>query len=224
MNLALITSIPNVVSILNKYKIDTPLRMAHFFAQLAHESNFKPVSENLNYSASRLLEIFPKYFNSTTANQYARKPQAIANRVYANRMGNGNELSDDGWRYRGRGFIQLTGKSNYMAYERASNNKVVSNPDLLLSPSVALDSACWFWQSRNINRFADQDNITEVTKLVNGGTNGLADRIYKLAQLKKLDLANLLLGQKKNIIGLSTIILVSVSTYFIYKYYKKSKL
>src|SRR5690606_10748069 len=120
------------------------IRQAHLLAQLAHESNLKPVSENLNYSAARLGEIFKKYFPTTAlANAYARQPEKIANRVYANRMGNGDESSGDGWKYRGRGFIQLTGKSNYTALSDFTGIDYVSSPDLLLNEADALISALW---------------------------------------------------------------------------------
>jgi len=219
MNLSIITSLPNFASILNKYKINTPLRMAHFLAQLAHESTgFTVLQENLNYSASGLLNIFGKYFNSTTASQFARKPQAIANKVYANRLGNGSESSGDGWRYRGRGFIQLTGKGNYQAYKNASGYDVVSNPDLLLNKDIALDCACWFWNMKNISPLADKDDVLAVTKKINGGTNGLADRKTKLSFFKKLDLLSYL-GQKKTILfsGLS-IVAIGLGSFLIYKY------
>lgn len=198
MNFILLANVPSFIKTCNKYNINTPLRLAHFFAQLAHESAyFTVLQENLNYSASGLLEIFGNYFNSTTANAYARQPQKIANRVYANRMGNGNEASGDGWKYRGRGYIQLTGKANYQAYKNFSKIDVVKNPDLLLNSSTALDVAGWFWSSKNINTHADKDDITTVTKLINGGTNGLQDRINKLKTYKTIDLISLLTQKKK---------------------------
>jgi len=164
-------------TLLNKYEINTPLRLAHFFAQLHHESGLKPIQENLNYSKEGLLRTFPKYFTPQLAEQYARKPQAIANRVYANRMGNGNEASGEGFRYRGRGHIQLTGKSNYIALSKDTGVDYVNNPDWLLREADALISALWFWKKNNLNSFSDKDDIKGLTKRINGGFNGLADRI-----------------------------------------------
>ena len=168
--------------------IDTPLRVAHFLAQVIHESgHFKTNVENLNYSSSALQSVFKKYFpNETIANQYARQPEKIANRVYANRMGNGNEESGDGWKYRGRGLIQLTGKNNYTACKTDMKIDIVKNPDLLLVPEYALKSACWFWNKNNLNQYADKDDITTITKRINGGTNGLEDRKTNLKRAKQI--------------------------------------
>ena len=172
-------------TLLDNYHINTPLRLAHFFAQLHHESNLKPISENLNYSADGLLRIFGKYFNPTSAGQYARRPQAIANRVYANRMGNGNEASGDGWRFRGRGYIQLTGKNNYLRFSKdARLPEIMSNPDLLLQETNAMISALWFWQTNNLNRFSDADDVRGLTKAINGGFNGLDHRTKLTNQYK----------------------------------------
>lgn len=175
-------------SILPKYDIDTPLRKAHFLAQVAHESGgFKFVTENLNYSAKALYGVFRKYFPTLdAANQYARKPEKIANKVYANRMGNGNETSGDGWRYKGRGLIQLTGKSNYKALSDATGQDFITTPEKVSEPDWALTSACWYWQKRKINRYADTDDIHMVTKLINGGYNGLQSREHFLEEFKKL--------------------------------------
>ena len=173
-------------SLLSKNGINTPLRLAHLFAQLEHESNLKAISENLNYSADGLLRIFGKYFTSDTVGQYARKPEKIANKVYANRMGNGNEESGDGWRYRGRGFIQLTGKENYSNLSKAVNIDYVNNPDLLLNESDAMIAALWFWNSRNLNRFADTDDVKEVTRRINGGYNGLEHRTELVKKYKTI--------------------------------------
>lgn len=175
-------------SVLPSYQINTPLRQAHFLAQVAHESGgFKFVKENLNYSAKALYAVFRKYFpNLDTANAYARQPEKIANKVYANRLGNGSEASGEGWKYRGRGLIQLTGKSNYNSFSSSAGIDAVANPDLVATPEYALASACWYWKSRNINQYADADDIHMVTKRVNGGTNGLESRQHYLEEFKRL--------------------------------------
>jgi len=168
--------------------INTKLRLAHFLSQCAHESSyFNVLTENLNYSRDGLLKIFPKYFTPATAADYARKPQKIASRVYANRMENGPESSGDGWKYRGRGIIQLTGKSNYTRCSQAlyKNLMLIENPDLLLDKSVAVRAAIWFWETNSLNQLADADNIIGVTKRINGGTIGLAHRTQVLDQIKR---------------------------------------
>lgn len=166
----------------------TNSQAAHFFGQCAHESGgFKVFSENLNYSADGLTKIFKKYFPSLAAAQpYARKPEKIANKVYANRMGNGPESSGDGWKYRGRGPIQLTGKDNYTAFSQSiSRPDVLTNPDVVAS-ELAFESALWFFSKNNLFAIADKGVtdavITQVTKKVNGGTHGLDDRINKTKQ------------------------------------------
>lgn len=164
-----------------RYRINSPLRLAHFLAQCAHESNgFRSATENLNYSGERLKQVFPKYFNQDLITQYERKPEAIANRVYANRMGNGSELSGDGWRYRGRGYIQLTGKDNYGKFDLIVPDNVVANPDMVATKYPLL-SAAWFWDSRKLNEIADkgstENEVAAITKKVNGGMNGIADRV-----------------------------------------------
>ena len=174
---------------LHKYKIDTPLRIAHFIAQIAHESGcLRYVSENLNYSKEALIQVFGKYFpNDNLASRYARNPEKIANRVYANRMSNGNEASGDGWRYRGRGFIQLTGKANYQSYKKDSGIDVVSNPDeVAQNPTVVVDAAGWYWDKNDLNRYADKDDIRNITRRINGGLNGLDDRQQYLDQAKQV--------------------------------------
>jgi putative chitinase len=163
------------------FKINSRLRLAHFLAQCDHESaGFKFTTENLNYSASGLQKIFGKYFPGTLENQYARQPEKIASRVYANRMGNGDEASKDGWNYRGRGYIQLTGKDNYKAFHASVDDDILGQPDLVATKYPLL-SAAWFWNSRSLNTVADQGatdaTVTAVTKKVNGGTIGLAERI-----------------------------------------------
>lgn len=176
------------VAILDQYEINTPLRKAHFLAQISHESgSFKYVSENLNYSAKALYAVFRKYFPTLAAAEgYARQPEKIANKVYANRIGNGSEASGDGWKYRGRGLIQLTGKDNYKSFSEATGQDFVSNPELVAKPEWALSSAGWFWKKRRINRYADTDDIHMVTKLINGGFNGLEHRQHFLDEYKKL--------------------------------------
>lgn len=164
-----------------KFGISNTLRLAHFLAQCAHESGgFKAVSENLNYSAKGLLGTFGKYFNATTAVQYERKPEMIASRVYASRMGNGNEASKEGFKFRGRGYIQLTGKSNYTAFTKFIGEDCVANPDLVAT-KYPLASAAFFFNSNSLwsicDKGASTENVTAVTKRVNGGTIGLADRI-----------------------------------------------
>lgn len=166
-----------------KYDINTPQRIAAFLAQCGHESGGWTVfEENLNYSAKGLLSVFKKYFpNETVANQYARKPQMIANRVYAGRMGNGSPESGDGWKYRGRGPIQLTGKNNYTKFAQSMFDNwqdIVDNPDLVSQDKqIALMSAIWFWNTNNLNQYADVGDIKTMTKKINGGFIGLDDRI-----------------------------------------------
>lgn len=173
-------------TLLEQNYICTPLRLAHFFAQIHHESNLKPVEENLNYSAKALKRVFKKYFpNDTMANFYAHKPEKIANRVYADRMMNGNEASGDGWKYRGRGFIQITGKENYMLLSKDMRIDYLNNPDLLLNEADSMISAIWYWNKRNLNKYADQDNIEQITRRINGGLNGLAHRKKLLEYYKK---------------------------------------
>lgn len=175
--------------VLPEYKITTKLRLCHFLAQILHESgNLKYKSENLNYSAKALRSVFGKYFKTDEiANQYARKPEKIANRVYANRMGNGDEASGDGWLRRGRGLIQLTGTNNYKDCAKALNIDLINNPDLILSnPEVCVKTACWFWNKNNLNTFADNDDIKTITKRINGGYNGLEDRESILKRAKNI--------------------------------------
>lgn len=171
-----ITQIPEVMT---KFGIDTPVELAHFLAQCGHESaGFKAVSENLNYSAKGLLGIFKKYFpTQALAEQYQRKPEKIANRVYASRMGNGDETSGEGFKFRGRGFIQLTGKQNYTAFGKAIGVDIIANPDLVATKYPLL-SAAWFFSKNCLAKCKDASDasVLAVTKCVNGGTIGLADR------------------------------------------------
>ena len=171
-------------TLLDKNKINTPLRLAHFFAQLEHESGLKPISENLNYSASGLIRVFRKYFTDLEAIRYANQPEKIANRVYANRMGNGDEKSGEGWKYRGRGFIQITGKVNYFQLANDTDIDCLKNPDLLLQEANSMISAIWFWNKRNLNLYADKDDVVKITKLINGGSNGLDHRKKLLTKWK----------------------------------------
>jgi putative chitinase len=166
---------------LSDYGIDTPPRVAAFIAQCAHESgNFVFLKENLNYRAASLRKIFPKYFpTDELANQYASLPnkaEAIANRIYANRMGNGDEASGDGYRYCGRGLIQLTGKNNYSNFADSIETPVEQVPAYLETFEGAVQGACWFWETNNLNQWADKDDILTMTKRINGGTIGLEDR------------------------------------------------
>ena len=173
-----------MLQVVEKYNIKNPLHLAHFLAQIAHESgNFQFVSENLNYSADGLRKIFPKYFaDNVVAMKYARNSEAIASRVYGNRMGNGDEASKEGFKFRGRGYIQLTGKANYQAFSDFIKEDCVANPDLV-STKYPMDSAIWFFDKNKLwdicEKGAGDDVVTAVTKRVNGGTHGLADRIAK---------------------------------------------
>jgi len=174
-----------------KFAINTPLRLAHFLSQCGHESGgFKVVKENLNYRAKGLRAIFGKYFpDDATALLYERKPEKIANIVYASRMGNGDKASGDGYKFRGRGYIQLTGKDNYTAFGKATGVDILANPDLVATKYPLL-SAAWYWNSRKLNAVADQGAtdavVTKATKLVNGGTIGLADRIKHFKEFHHL--------------------------------------
>lgn len=166
-------------TLLPDYDINTVPRVAAFVAQCAHESGgFKMLKENLNYRAVTLRKIFPKYFpTDALAEQYAGKQELIANKVYGSRMGNGDESSGDGFRYCGRGLIQLTGKNNYMAFAESIETPVEEIPEFLGTFEGAVQSACWFWETNNLNQWADQGDILTLTKRINGGTIGLEDRI-----------------------------------------------
>ena len=162
---------------MDEFEINTPQRRAMFLAQCCHESgHFRAVSENLNYKADSLSRVFPKYFKDVDPNDYAKQPEKIANRVYSSRMGNGDEASGDGYRFRGRGLIQLTGKSNYVACSEDLEVDLIENPDYLLSPEGAARSAAWFWDSRDLNDLADAGDVVGATKKINGGTIGLEER------------------------------------------------
>jgi putative chitinase len=175
---AVIAMIPDTAQ---KFQINTPLRLAHFLAQCGHESGgFRVTSENLSYSADGLKKIFPKYFPGNLSESYARQPQKIASKVYGGRMGNGPESTGDGFKFRGRGYIQLTGKDNYVAFGKSINEDLTANPDLV-SSKYALLSAAWFFSKNGLNRIADEGStdvvVTKITRRVNGGTIGLPDRI-----------------------------------------------
>lgn len=186
-----ITQLPDTMA---KFGINTPLRLAHFLAQAGHESgNFRLVKENLNYSAKGLMGIFKKYFpTEALAKQYERKPDKIANKVYGGRMGNGDEASGDGSKYCGRGYIQLTGKSNYQAFFKSMEMDVDSDPTLVAT-KYALASAAWFWSKNGLNKLADTGAtdaaVTMITKRVNGGTIGLADRLKHFKEFHALLIA-----------------------------------
>ena len=176
------TVIAQIPDVMTKFEINTPLRLAHFLAQCGHESGgFKVVNENLNYSAKGLLGVFKKYFpDGTKAALYERKPEKIANLVYGNRMGNGPEASGEGFKFRGRGYIQLTGKDNYKAFDAVVPENLLESPDLVATKYPLL-SAAWFFHKNGLHKIADggatDATVTSVTKRVNGGTIGLADRI-----------------------------------------------
>lgn len=184
---SVIAMIPEVSE---KFGVNTPTRLAHFLAQTGHESGgFKITTENLNYSAKGLCGIFKKYFTPESAAEYQRKPEKIANIVYANRMGNGNQASGEGYKFRGRGYIQLTGKTNYQAFDKTVDDNIEANPDLVATKYPLL-SAAWFWSKNGLNAIADQgasdEVVTKITKKVNGGTIGLPDRIKHFNEYYKL--------------------------------------
>lgn len=168
-----------LTQLLPDYGIDTPQRIAAFIAQCAHESaNFRILRENLNYRWESLRKVFPKYFpDDATAQAYAKQPEKIANRVYANRMGNGPEESGDGWRYCGRGLIQLTGRINYQDFADSIETPLEQITDYLGTFEGAAQSACWFWEKNKLNQWADTGDIKELTRRINGGYIGLEDRI-----------------------------------------------
>lgn len=188
--------IEDLEELLPKYGIaNSRERLAHFFSQILHESGcMRYDMENLNYSAKALRAVFGKYFKTDAiANEYARKPEKIANRVYANRMGNGDEESGEGWLYRGRGLIQLTGKSNYRDFGDWINDmSIMVEPDLV-SSEYAVHSAVFYWDKNDLNRIADLDDVKKLTKRINGGYNGLAHRTELLTKanglLRMLDIA-----------------------------------
>jgi len=161
-----------------RYGVTTPVRIAGFLSQVGHESGgFSLKEENLNYSAKGLRSTFGKYFRSVNADNYARQPEKIANYVYANRMGNGTPSSGDGWKYRGRGFIQLTGKNNYTLFARDMELTIDEAIEYLESTEGAVESALWFWNRNRLNLYADKRDVRGMTRRINGGYNGIDDRI-----------------------------------------------
>jgi len=171
--------------ILPDYDIDTVERVAAFLAQTAHESGgYRAIKENLNYKAESLCKVWPRYFpNIDIARQYAQQPERIANRAYGNRMGNGPEESGDGWKFAGKGLIQLTGKDNYTRYAESLEISLDEASEHLTTFEGCVQSAAWFWEANNLNQYADSGDILTMTKRINGGTIGLEDRIkhYKHA-------------------------------------------
>lgn len=171
-----------------KYEINTPERQAAFIGQCMHESgNFKHLEENLNYSADRLCAVWPSRFpNAEMAAPYNRNPEKIANKVYSSRMGNGDEESGEGYAYRGRGVVQLTGKDNYQRCGDALGIDLVGNPDLLKEPKYAMLSAGWFWNKTGLNSLADAGDLETMTKRINGGLNGLSDRVAHIEHAQQV--------------------------------------
>ena len=169
------------------YEITTLNRIAGFLSQCGHESSdFTRLRENLNYSENALRSTWPSRFDMISSKQYARKPQMIANKVYSNRMGNGNEQSGDGWKYIGRGAIQITGKNNYRkcSLYLFDDLRLLDNPDLLLEPKFAILSACYYWDVNNLNSFCDSADIHTLTRRINGGTHGLTDRKQRFDKIR----------------------------------------
>lgn len=170
------------------FGLNSIYRQAAFLAQTGHESaNFQAVSENLNYSQRALLSVFKKYFpTEDLAAAYARQPEKIANRVYGNRMGNGPEESGDGWKFRGRGLIQLTGKNNYEACASELYINLIEEPEWLETPQGAVQSALWYWNKNDLNSYADREDLRGMTRVINGGYHGFADRIARYEKAKRI--------------------------------------
>ena len=188
-DITLLTDFTNGINdSISKFQINTTLRMQHFLAQVFHESsNLQLLQENLNYSANGLLGVFHKYFlTEDVAKQYERQPDKIANHVYANRMGNGDEASGDGSKYKGRGAIQLTGKDNYELLSKATGVDFLTHPEFLEEPKYAILSAAWFWSRNGFNELADKNDIETITKKINGGLLGLDDRKAKFEKIKTI--------------------------------------
>jgi len=165
---------------IEKADLSTPERLAAFIAQCGHESDsFRFMEENLNYKAESLCRTWPSHFNEENASEYAHNPEKIANRAYANRMSNGDEESGDGWNYRGRGWLQTTGKAGYEQLSDATQIDFVSNPDAVATPEGSAISAAVFWEKHNLNRHVDNNDFTGLTKAINGGTIGQEDRMAR---------------------------------------------
>ncbi len=184
-------TLPHLIEAMKRFNINSVLRVSHFVSQCAHESNgFYSLQESLNYSADALLRVFPKYFTPETAKEYEHKGEKIANRVYANRMGNDNEASGDGYRYRGRGYIMCTGKDNYQSFGMAIGEGIVTNPNLLTTNTYASLSSAWYWDSRKLNSIADkgatEQIVKEATRKINGGYIGLSDRLKRFNEIYSL--------------------------------------
>jgi putative chitinase len=185
---SVLTQLPDTIA---KFELNTPLRLSHFLAQAGHESGgFKAVTENLNYGAKGLRGVFGKYFTTDAkALEYERKPEKIANLVYGNRMGNGTEATGEGFKFRGRGYIQLTGKANYQLFDKVVAEDLIANPDLVATKYPLL-SAAWFFHKNGLHKIADEGAtdsvVTKITKRVNGGTNGLADRLKHFKEFYNL--------------------------------------
>ena len=172
--------LPGLEAAIKTADLDTPARLSAFLAQTGHESGgFKFLEENLNYKPETLCRVWPSHFNEENCYEFSGNPEAIANFAYAGRMGNGDAETGDGWRYRGRGFLQLTGKENY---EHASSDlgfDFVSEPDAVATPEGAALTAAWFWKKHNLNHYVDNNDFTQMTKIINGGTIGLEDRVAR---------------------------------------------
>ena len=172
--------LPGLEAAIKTADLDTPARLSAFLAQTGHESGgFKFLEENLNYKPETLCRVWPSHFNEENCHEFSGNPEAIANTAYAGRMGNGDAETGDGWRYRGRGFLQLTGKENY---EHASSDlgfDFVSEPDAVATPEGAALTAAWFWKKHNLNHYVDNNDFTQMTKIINGGTIGLEDRVAR---------------------------------------------
>ena len=177
-----------LIDMFARYNINNTQRQASFIGQCQHESgNFKTLEENLHYKAESLMKVWPSRFtDKIVADAYANNPEKIANKVYGGRMGNGNEESGDGWKYHGRGLIQLTGKENYDRCGKAIGVDLVNQPQLLVEPNYACLSAGWFWNKLGLNDLADAADYTQMTKRINGGTLGLDDRIAKITKAKEV--------------------------------------
>ena len=168
-----------------RFAIDSPFRIAGFLSNTAHESGgFRLVTEGLNYSVAGLMRTWPQRFPTVeVAQRYAMQPEKIANRAYADRMGNRDEASGDGWKFRGRGLIQITGKNNYVAYSLACDNEALQHPEIVEQPKYAAESAGWFWDVNKLNTLADAQDVGGMCRRINGGYNGLDDRQMKYAQI-----------------------------------------